>query len=252
MKRQRSGRSILVALALTIPFLAVGALAMAHGVEELSSDPLALVVRGGVLYDKWSAVLAVDGPKSTHPAYAKTKGKQKGASTWRCKECHGWDYLGKDGTYAKGSHFSGIAGIRGASGSSTAAIVQSLKGPDHQLGEHLSDGEMQAIALFVQEGLMDTDQVIDRASKKAKGDKAKGARIFVTVCAKCHGFDGKKINFGDEKEPEYLGTVAAGNPWETLHKIRFGQPGQNMPAMIAFPLEMQVDVLAYAQTLPTK
>jgi thiosulfate dehydrogenase len=99
---------------------------------------------------------------------------------------------------------------------------------------------------------MDTDQVIDRASKKAKGDQAKGSRIFVTVCAKCHGFDGKKINFGDEKEPEYLGTVAAGNPWETLHKIRFGQPGQNMPAMIAFPLEMQVDVLAYAQTLPTK
>ena len=53
-----------------------------------------------------------DEPKGTHPAYPKA-GKQKDSTTWRCKECHGWDYKGLDGAYAKGSHFSGTKGVRG-------------------------------------------------------------------------------------------------------------------------------------------
>lgn len=27
---------------------------------------------------------------------------------------HGWDYMGKDGVYGKGGHFTGIKGIQGA------------------------------------------------------------------------------------------------------------------------------------------
>ena len=80
----------------------------------------------------------------------------------------------------------------------------------------------------------------------------RGAAFFQTICSVCHGFDGKALNFKDEATPEFIGTVAKDNPWETLHKIRFGQPGQNMPAFIAFPVQVQVDVLAYAQTLPGK
>jgi thiosulfate dehydrogenase len=79
-----------------------------------------------------------------------------------------------------------------------------------------------------------------------------GARYFQTICAVCHGYDGKAINFRDEKKPEYIGTVANENPWETLHKVRFGQPGVGMVALTALDLQILVDIVAYAQTLPAE
>ena len=33
----------------------------------------------------------------------KTQMNASGSDTWRCKECHGWDYMGVDGAYAGGS-----------------------------------------------------------------------------------------------------------------------------------------------------
>ena len=42
------------------------------------------------------------------------------------------------------------------------------------------------------------------------------------------------------------------NPWEALHKIRNGQPGQPMPVLRVLPLQDMVDILAYVQTLPAK
>ena len=51
----------------------------------------------------------------------------------------------------------------------------------------------------------------------------------------------------------YVGTLANGNPWETLHKSRFGHSGSAMPSTIDLGWSVQdaVDVLAYAQTLLT-
>ena len=90
------------------------------------------------------------------------------------------------------------------------------------------------------------------ATKKARGDVRRGAAFFQTICAVCHGFDGKTMNFGDEKEPEYVGTVARKNPWEALHKIRFGQPGVGMVALTVLDIQDHLDILAYTQTLPVK
>jgi mono/diheme cytochrome c family protein len=64
----------------------------------------------------------------------------------------------------------------------------------------------------------------------ACGNPRRGAAAFKTICAVCHGFDGKEINFKDEKKPEYVGTVCVKSSWEALRKIRFGhhpwQPGE--------------------------
>jgi len=51
-----------------------------------------------------------------------------------------------------------------------------------------------------------------------------------------------------------VGTLAADNPWEFLHKVRFGQPGTTMPSAteLGWSLQDVADVLAHAQTLPTK
>ncbi|NQV55063.1 MAG: cytochrome c [Rhodospirillales bacterium] len=84
------------------------------------------------------------------------------------------------------------------------------------------------------------------------GDPQRGAQFFQTICANCHGFDGKELNFGNDKSPEYVGTVARSNPWEALHKIRFGQPGVGMVSLSVLSIQEQVDILTYIQTLPAE
>jgi thiosulfate dehydrogenase len=212
---------------------------------------LVVITRGGVLYDNWYGALGKEAPKETHPAYPKA-GKEKGASTWRCKECHGWDYKGARGVYGKGSHYTGIAGIRNMSHASVDATVAILTDKTHGLGKVIPEKDLEALAHFVAHGQVDMDAYIDRATKKAKGDPGKGERIFQTICANCHGSDGKQINFKTPPANEYVGTVANENPWETLHKIRMGQPGVPMISMLAFSAQDHIDILAYAQTLPQK
>jgi thiosulfate dehydrogenase len=227
----------------------------AHDIEGFGglsgAEHLVVITRGGVLYDKWWAHLGKEAPKDTHPAYGKA-GKKKGSSTWRCKECHGWDYKGARGAYRKGSHYSGIGGIRNMTHAPLDSVVATLKDNTHGFGKLIPDKELMNLAHFVSHGQIDMDKYIDRASKKAKGDAANGERIYQTTCARCHGSDGKLINFKTPPKVEYIGTVAQANPWETLHKLRMGQPGVPMISMLAFDIQDHVDILAYTQTLPAK
>lgn len=207
---------------------------------------------GGRMYDEWWEAVGTAEPKGTHPAYPAT-GKQKGAVTWRCKECHGWDYKGVAGAYAKGSHFTGIKGVNGMVGAEPSMIAALLREKPHGFTDkQIPDEELQRLALFISKGQHDAAAYIDPVTKKVKGDVDRGHKLYQGVCAACHGFDGKALNFGDDKEPEFVGTVAADNPWETLHKIRNGQPGVPMPAWRIFDMQNAVDVLSYAQTLPAK
>ncbi|MDH3715155.1 MAG: cytochrome c [Gammaproteobacteria bacterium] len=225
-------------------------IAVADGDDDRSE--IWSVARGGQLYDKWWAVIGREKPAKTHAAYP-AAGKQKGDATWRCKECHGWDYRGAEGAYAKGSHFSGIKGIRSNVGKDPAAIAKALRAEPHGLTrDMIPDKELNNLALFVSLGQMDMDLYVNRATSKSRGDAERGARYYQTICAVCHGFDGKTINFHDAEKPEYVGTVAQKNPWEFLHKARFGQPGVPMISLITLPLDDLADLLAYAQTLPVK
>ena len=93
-------------------FLMVGALAWSGG--ALADEMEASLMRGGLLYDKWYKVVGERAPGEKHPLYpADGKYASKNSSNWRCKECHGWDYRGKDGAYAEGKHYTGIKGICG-------------------------------------------------------------------------------------------------------------------------------------------
>jgi thiosulfate dehydrogenase len=212
-----------------------------------------LIAEGGKLYDNWSKVVYYDSTNlPTHPAYPKT-GKQKGEVTWRCKECHGWDYKGKDGAYAKGSHFTGIKGIRDFVGMAPDRIVSVIRDKTHGYTEAMIPNRaLSNIARFVNHGQLDTDKYVDRATKKTQGNATRGARFFQTICAICHGFDGKQVNFRTPENPEFIGTVANENPWETLHKIRNGQPGIPMVSLGMLDIQDQVDILSYCQTLPQK
>lgn len=235
----------LAAVALIAPSTAAVAQEAITGDTEIWT-----ITRGGRLYDNWMSELLRDPPEGDHPAYP-AEGKKTGASTWRCKECHGWDYRGANGAYGKGSHYTGIKGIREFVGVDPATIAPILRGETHGYTEELlPDAAVESLALFVSRGQIDMDLYIDRRAKKARGEARRGARFFQTVCAVCHGFDGTMINFGDEEEIEVIGTVAQDNPWETLHKVANGQPGVPMVSLRALDTQDLVDIVAYAQTLP--
>lgn len=212
-----------------------------------------IMSRGGRLYDNWFSSLDADEPEGTHPAWPASN-TRTGAVTWRCKSCHGWDYKGADGKYGSGSYKTGIGGVMPSAGKSMEAIKARIMDATHGFTtEMIPDEEMGYLAAFVSGGLDDMNAVIDSESGNVKGgDSAHGAAIFQTTCAACHGFDGRALDWGDDKEHGYVGTEANGNPWETLHKIRNGHPGVEMISLRALPMQDAVDLLAYTRTLPAE
>ena len=213
---------------------------------------------GGKLYDKWWKVAKVEEPSGDQPLWAtQSTNTRSGADTWRCKECHGWDYLGADGAYGSGSHYTGFTGVFDSRDMSDGDLLAALNGSDNADHDFSAMGEqaLGSLVTFLQEGLMDVSPYIDAETKAAVGgDATHGQELFDTICFACHGLDGRMINFGDAEDPEFVGTVASGNPWEFIHKVRFGQPGTSMPEGIDSGWSIQdiVDVMAYAQTLPAE
>jgi mono/diheme cytochrome c family protein len=212
------------------------------------------LVRGGTLYDKWWKVNDGDEPSSDHSYWASRpdteSNTRSGADTWRCKECHGWDYKGVDGAYGSGSHKTGFAGIYDNKDDSESELTASFSGGMMDFSDQLSEQDIADIVAFVRGGLIDESQYIDLSTKEANGDSSNGETLYSGSgqCAGCHGADGKTIDFGDG---EGVGDLALDNPWETLHKIRFGHPGSAMPSAIKNGLttDEQVDILTYCQAL---
>jgi mono/diheme cytochrome c family protein len=220
-------------------------------------DTLTSVIRGGRLYDNWfeeKEISLKPQPNSLysydkkHPAYPKEGAyAKKPRSNWRCKECHGWDYLGNKGAYAQGKHFTGIKGIRGKMDAPREEIIAILKDENHHYEGVLDVNDLNDLANFVSKGQIDMDNYILRKTRMAKGDSSKHKTYYVTICANCHGSDGAKM---PTMPP--LGNIAKSNPWEALHKIFNGHPDEEMPALRVLDSQVLVDVLAHIQTLPSE
>ncbi|VAW12881.1 hypothetical protein MNBD_ALPHA09-371 [hydrothermal vent metagenome] len=238
MFHQLTNKILATITALVVGF-AMSTTAMA-GADEGS------MARGGKLYDKWYKVLKVDAPKESHKLYpADKKYADKPGANWRCKECHGWDGLGRDGAYATGKHASGIVGINGMIGADPAAIIAIMTSEDHGYGDKLNQVDLTDLANFVAFGQVDMALYIDPKTKAIKGgDAARGKPFYETLCITCHAVDGKL-----PKDMTPLGGQM-GNPWEVIHKILNGQPAEGMPALRALDRQITVDVMAYITTLP--
>jgi hypothetical protein len=220
-------------------------------VEAVEGD----AVRGGALYDNWWAATEQDGPREDHPLWASRPDTQSnertGAETWRCKECHGWDYAGVDGAYGAGSHRTGVRGVLGSQ-KTEAELIELLTDPtDHAYGEVLDEQSVADLAAFVSGATIDTTTIIT-IDGRFMGDRLIGQAIFEDVCAQCHGNNGltRPPGAGEDFE-DFPGFLANDNPQEFLHKVRFGQPGSVMPPQAN---ELSNDALAalgaYSQTLP--
>ncbi|MDH5257122.1 MAG: c-type cytochrome [Gammaproteobacteria bacterium] len=93
----------------------------------------------------------------------------------------------------------------------------------------------------------------------ATGDQVNGFNLYNApsnaggCAAGCHGVDGMKIDF-DPPNNEFVDTITHDNPWEGLHKIRFGHPGAApyMPGITEYDdpdlgYQAGVDILSYTQ-----
>lgn len=210
--------------------------------EEVSS-----IARGGRLYDNWFVVIGAEKPKDTHPAWPASNTKKDGNATHRCKSCHGWDLMGKDGAYASGSYKTGIKGLTNLKGASNSVVIAAMQDATHGYAGKMNDQDFTDLANYVTKGQIDIDTIIDRSTKVARGDKAQGERYFNTVCANCHGVTGM-----EPKDMVPLGKLSNDNPWEIIQKIQNGQPDEKMPAMRAFDVQVSADILAHLQSLPQK
>ena len=222
----------------------IGLMAGGLAAQEIDQGSVA---RGGKLYDKWYKVIKADVPEASHPLYPASNEKYANdpKNNWRCKECHGWDGKGVAGAYSGGSHFTGIKGIDGMAGGDPAAVVAVLTSAEHGYGDKMSEGDLADLANFVVYGQIDWAAYVGD-DKAPKGDAAVGKQVYNTVCANCHGADGKL-----PKDMPPLGSLM-GNPWEVMHKILNGQPDEKMPALRAFDHQIAADIMAHMTTLPTK
>ena len=230
--------------------------------EAVRGAPITVssIARGGRLYDNWVAESKATTPAANQPLWAlQTTNTRSGIDTWRCKECHGWDYKGKGGAYSKGSHLTGFVGVYDAGTSkSQEQLLEIMRGATdsrHDFSKVLDAQSLAELAGFLSSSLVNETPYIDYSTKKPIGaNVTHGAQLYGGVCAACHGADGKQLNFGSAAAPEYVGTLALDNPWEFVHKVRYGQPAATMPSGLVNGWNLQdvTDLLAHAQTLPAK
>ena len=227
-------------------------------VESQSPDSNVDYISGGLLYDDWMKQLEIETPAEEQTLWkTQTTNTRSGKDTWRCKECHGWDYKGLEGAYGSGSHFTGFTGVLDSVSMTEDELMAWMDGSEnseHDFSGYFQEAELTLIVNFLKYGLFDTTAYINADKSVSGGDGSNGKVLFDGLCAACHGADGKTLNFGDEDEPEYIGTIALDNPWEFWHKASFGQPGAQMPSVLKIGWSYQdiADVLTYSQTLPTE
>ncbi|MEJ2180882.1 MAG: hypothetical protein P8Y28_10710, partial [Gammaproteobacteria bacterium] len=247
------------------------------GTPPTTPEELAMIALGGRLFDNWISEKQVAAPPVDNPLWVmrdQTKtvvNNGTGVTTWRCKECHGWDYRGKDGAYADGSsHYTGFPGVWNTTLTEEGVILHLTNGfymPQlpggaatvHNFGGLLTAEEIQALAKFIKYGVVDTTALISDSGliRRTQDSYANGQELFSIKlnvpngnCAFCHDADGRKF------APDViLGDIAVNNPWEMLHKVRFGQPPFAVSEMsglmeIGLTLDDAVDVVFYSQGLP--
>jgi len=207
---------------------------------------LADPVRGGLLYDTWWKVNGAREPQPdvNHPLYP-VDGPLAGSTTFRCTECHGWDYKGVDGVYGSDIlHFTGIAGVDGTT-LTPQQLFDLLEGDNSEEGGHdmnsfgMSDRDIWDVVKMTLEGTVDTDDYIAPYGVFLGDPFTEGPNLYFTACWSCHG------------EGVDIGAVATENPWEFFHKVRFGHPGAPMPSLelLDWSLQSVADIGAYTATL---
>jgi mono/diheme cytochrome c family protein len=218
---------------------------MLASLQTLPSINLAAsIANGGRLFDNWQVNSGGQSQALPHPSYPpKAYFASAPAETWRCKECHGWDYKGNQGRNATGIHATGIKGIRAMAGADPEKIIGILKSSVHIFGAVMKYRDLQDLANFVSYGQVDMDAMIDPRTGAARGDAVRGAAHYRSMCAGCHGLEGRYVG------KRFVGRLTREDPWHAMHNILNGHPDDNMPALREVDPKVVGDILAHMQTL---
>jgi mono/diheme cytochrome c family protein len=219
---------------------------------SLPGDPLA----GARIYDNWMTALDLNALEGDHPLWATQESNTRSDDvTWRCKECHAWDYKGADGVNGPSSiRYTGFPSLTRAVGSSQEELLAWLDGtnnPDHNFLQFTNPNAVNDLAIFLRTMQVDLALLIDYESGLALGNELAGESLYLNTCAECHGDSGRRIDFSSGGSPLYVADIAAVDPWRTVHVVRFGTAVGNMPGTeeLGWSLSSVADLLAYAQSL---
>lgn len=225
-----------------------------QGQEETPGDP----ARGGRLYVAWDLVDENTSPRKKNPLWpANTPNTVPFGTTWRCVNCHSWDYTGSSSpTQTNLFRHMDYPSLFNMMGKDPDDILPWLNGevnPLHDFSAYLTPEDMNDLSAFLSMGLVTPDLIANVETRQVSGTLSVGEESYNEFCTSCHGVEGEKINFGTTHVPTFMGDLALANPWRVAHTIRYGHLSSRMPAADALGLafSQQIDILAYAQTLPT-
>lgn len=212
---------------------------------------LASRLEGAQLYDNWPKInkAEISGSHTLFPGVD----PQSAADTWRCVACHGWDYIGSRGNGQDSSQFLRIIGVAGNRNTSIDKVYKIITGrnKEHNFTNYLSEKQLWAVTKFVREGIYNVSQVFTNDGT-ARGNISKGKALYREFCLQCHGEEASGNNVNGEKAGHEIRSVAKSNPAKTMHKILWGDPGTDMPAMLADGnenFEKAINIVAYLQRL---
>ncbi len=199
---------------------------------------------GGQLYSDWPQVMLYRGPFAKHPLWAGDAAAIN-TETWRCVNCHGWDYRGGAGVGGDLGVVANVPGLRHLVGASRRTVADGINHKNHGFaGNQLSADALSYLVNFLIEGQR---AVVDLAAKarQSGADAEAGGQRYAEVCRVCHGPSGTRLNLGSEQFPETLPTLARTKPWKFLHGVRFGHAGV-MPAFVMLDDAEFLNLLTYA------
>jgi mono/diheme cytochrome c family protein len=121
----------------------------------------------------------------------------------------------------------------------------------------LSDEQIWDLVKYLKEEAFDTTELYEITTEGTypdgsrtfsdwgrDGDPANGDDLFATKCAGCHGADGTGGAFEIEEGALTVGSHLRNKPYETWHKVKFGQLGSAMLAQGINSLDDMKDLYA--------
>jgi len=240
--------------------------------------------RGGRLYDQWwtasskdpKPVAPVDG--SRHPLWPAAN-TTVGPATFRCANCHGWDYAGSAGalgnTDTKANPlYSAIKGVISTSASNPSHVSpveifdflhsgQVTTSGDHAFAPNLSENDLydltrfivtvqaQSLAKQLPASFVDTATGLAKGVNQTFGQVSYNALNNLAGCTECHDANGRRVPL-DGTTNVFIREFTRNRGLEALHKIRFGLPdlSTGMYGLADFGYVLPgpaADILGYAQ-----
>jgi cytochrome c553 len=206
-------------------------------------------LRGGILYDKWTASEAAISDIPTEVT--------DNVEFFRCKACHGWDGLGNKASYINragkatrpnvasselrayvGNHniketFNAVKNMGGRQKSSLKSYSDVM--PDYST--LIADSDIWDLVKYLFEEAINVDLLYDYqtlgiyptgtitySNIGQDGVAATGDAYLSANCTSCHGADGTTLDLGGKT----LGKFGRVKPNELWHKVKFGQLGSTM------------------------